>query len=98
MELPRESIDLLVCGGTLSMEFAILAPAFRIQRKKASMLPTYPHCDGGGMQVTCKLAYICGTAVKFAGLPLECTYLQRQISISFCLKKKKKSAYPKYFR
>ena len=57
------------------MEFAILAPALRIQRKKASVLPTYAHCDGGGMQVTCKLAYICGTAVKFAWLPLDCTYL-----------------------
>ena len=76
------------------MEFAILAPALRIQRKKASVLPTYAHCDGGGMQVTCKLAYICGTAVKFAWLHLDCTYLQREISISFFFFFLK-SAYPK---
>lgn len=48
------------------------------QRNRTSVPP---YCDGSGMWVMCKLAYVCGTAVKFAGLSPA---IQRQISISFC--------------
>ena len=76
-----------VAGGGVGLIYGVChfgtSHTLRDQRKKASVLPTYLRCNGGGMQVTCKLAYICGTAMKLAGLPSDCTCLQRQISISF---------------